>query len=93
MFIATEDIVKLTKHAKIRMNQRGISNFALNIIQENGRCERAPGGGYKDFLWEQGTSKNCGRVQKGHSVAGQSKRGEHYNRRRSNAYCVQKEKG
>ena len=39
--------MKLTKHARIRQRQRGIPELCLNIIQEHGRCERAPGGATK----------------------------------------------
>lgn len=40
----------MTDHAKIRQKQRGISNIALNIIEQNGRCEKAPGGALKIFF-------------------------------------------
>lgn len=39
-----------TNHAKIRQQQRGISNEALDIIERNGRCEKAPGGALKIFF-------------------------------------------
>ena len=39
--------MKLTKHAQARQRQRGIPNFCLDIIQQHGRCERAPGGATK----------------------------------------------
>ena len=40
----------MTDHAKVRQKQRGISNMALNIIEQNGRCEKAPGGALKIFF-------------------------------------------
>ena len=33
----------LTKHAKARQRQRGMPDFLLNIIEQTGRSERAPG--------------------------------------------------
>ncbi len=35
--------MKLTKHAEARKQQRGFSKFTLDIIQQYGRCEKAPG--------------------------------------------------
>jgi len=40
----------MTDHAKGRQKQSGISNIALNIIEQNGRCEKAPGGALKIFF-------------------------------------------
>ncbi len=37
------DEIDFTKHSKIRMRQRGFSDFTMNIIQQYGRCENAPG--------------------------------------------------
>ena len=45
-----EDSVQLTEHSKKRMRQRGFSELALNIIQNYGRCESAPGDATKVFL-------------------------------------------
>jgi hypothetical protein len=42
--------MKMTDHAKGRQKQRGISNMAMNIIEQNGRCEKAPGGALKIFF-------------------------------------------
>ena len=42
--------MNMTDHAKVRQKQRGISNMALNIIEQNGRCEKAPGGALKIFF-------------------------------------------
>lgn len=42
--------MNMTDHAKVRQKQRGISNIALNIIEQNGRCEKAPGGALKIFF-------------------------------------------
>ena len=42
--------MNMTDHAKVRQGQRGISNIALNIIEQNGRCEKAPGGALKIFF-------------------------------------------
>ena len=42
--------MKLSKHAQQRQRQRGFSGLALKIIEENGRCEKAPGGVMKIFF-------------------------------------------
>jgi len=42
--------MKLTKHAEKRKNQRGFSRFTLDIIENFGHMERAPGGATKIFL-------------------------------------------
>lgn len=42
--------MNMTDHAKVRQSQRGISNIALNIIEQNGKCEKAPGGALKIFF-------------------------------------------
>lgn len=42
--------MNMTDHAKVRQKQRGISNIALNIIEQNGRYEKAPGGALKIFF-------------------------------------------
>ena len=42
--------MNMTNHAKIRQQQRGISNIALDIIEQNGKCEKAPGGALKIFF-------------------------------------------
>ena len=42
--------MKLSKHAQQRQRQRGFSDFALKIIEETGRYERAPGGITRIFL-------------------------------------------
>jgi type II restriction/modification system DNA methylase subunit YeeA len=42
--------MNMTDHAKVRQKQRGISNIALDIIEKNGRCEKAPGGALKIFF-------------------------------------------
>ena len=39
--------MKLTKHAQKRKNQRGFSDFSLEIINKFGCCEIAPGGALK----------------------------------------------
>ena len=36
--------MKLTKHARKRMSQRGISHLGLNIIEYFGTYRKAPGG-------------------------------------------------
>jgi len=42
--------MRLTNHAKERFQQRGFSNFSLDIIQQYGRYEKAPGGAIKVFF-------------------------------------------
>jgi hypothetical protein len=42
--------MNMTNHAKVRQQQRGISNIALDIIEQNGKCEKAPGGSLKIFF-------------------------------------------
>jgi len=42
--------MNMTDHAKGRQKQRGISNIALTIIEQNGRCEKAPGGALKFYF-------------------------------------------
>jgi len=42
--------MKITKHAEIRMQQRGFSDFALTIIYRFGREEKAPGGATRIIL-------------------------------------------
>lgn len=42
--------MNITEHAKVRQQQRGISNITLDIIEQNGRCEKAPGGALKIFF-------------------------------------------
>jgi len=45
--------MRLTKHAETRKQQRGFSSLSLDIIQEYGRCEKAPGGAVKFFFGEK----------------------------------------
>lgn len=40
----------MTNHAKVRQQQRGISNIALDIIEQNGKCEKAHDGSLKIFF-------------------------------------------
>lgn len=42
--------MKLTVHAETRKKQRGFSDAILQIIEENGAYERAPGGAIKIFF-------------------------------------------
>lgn len=42
--------MKLTDHAEARKRQRGFSDAILQIIEENGVYERAPGGAVKIFF-------------------------------------------
>lgn len=42
--------MKLNKHSIKRKQQRGFSDFSLNIIKKFGRSEKAPGGALKIFL-------------------------------------------
>jgi len=42
--------MRLTNHAKVRFQQRGFSNFSLDIIQKYGRYEKAPGAAIKVFF-------------------------------------------
>jgi len=42
--------MKMTDHAKVRQNQRGMSNLVLDIIEQYGRCEKAAGGAIKIFF-------------------------------------------
>jgi hypothetical protein len=42
--------MKLTRHAKQRQRQRGLSDLALKLIEEKGRYEKAPGGLMRIFL-------------------------------------------
>jgi hypothetical protein len=42
-----------TKHLVKRQCQRGISDYLLNIIEENGKYLRAPGGAIKIHLGNQ----------------------------------------
>lgn len=42
--------MKLTKHAEKRIRQRGFSYFSLEIIENFGRYESAPGNATKVFL-------------------------------------------
>ena len=42
--------MKITRHAKKRISQRGFSNFTLDIIQKYGYCRKAPGGAVKIFF-------------------------------------------
>jgi len=42
--------MKMTDHAKVRQNQRGMSNLVIDIIEQYGRCEKAAGGAIKIYL-------------------------------------------
>ena len=42
--------MKMTDHAKVRQNQRGMSNLVLDIIEQYGRYEKAAGGAIKIYL-------------------------------------------
>jgi len=42
--------MKLTKHAEVRKNQRGFSNFSLELIENFGEHRKAPGGVTRIFL-------------------------------------------
>ncbi len=42
--------MKMTRHAKKRISQRGFSNFTLDIIQKYGSCTKVPGGAVKIFF-------------------------------------------
>jgi hypothetical protein len=45
--------VKITNHAKMRINQRGFSKRVLDIIMKNGVSEKAPGGAIRVFFGEK----------------------------------------
>lgn len=42
--------MKMTDHAKVRQNQRGMSNLVIDIIEQYGRCEKAAGGAIKIYF-------------------------------------------
>lgn len=42
--------MKLTKHAKIRMSQRGIKNIIIDLIYRYGRKERTQGDCYSYYI-------------------------------------------
>ncbi len=42
--------MKMSKHARMRMRQRGFSDFSMEIIRQCGRYEKAVGGAEKIFF-------------------------------------------
>ena len=51
--------MRLTEHAKIRKQQRGFSNLSIDIIQNFGRIEKAPGGVIKVFFGRKEYQQAC----------------------------------
>jgi hypothetical protein len=56
--------MEITKHAKERQRQRGLSDFALKIIEQNGRWEKAPGGVTKIFFGKKEYQKTISEFKK-----------------------------
>jgi len=56
--------MQLTQHAKKRMNQRGISDFTLNIIMQHGRLENAPGGATALFYGKKEHQKTISELKR-----------------------------
>ena len=56
--------MEVTKHAKERQQQRGLSDFSLKIIEQNGRWEKAPGGATKLFFGRKEYQKAIGEFKK-----------------------------
>ena len=56
--------VKTTKHAKIRMQQRGFSDFSLKVIHRFGREEKAPGGATRIILGKREHQQVVGEFKK-----------------------------
>lgn len=56
--------MEITRHAKRRQQQRGMSDFALKIIEQNGRWEKAPGGVVKIFFGNKEYQKTISEFKK-----------------------------
>ena len=54
----------MTKHAKIRMQQRGFSDFSFDVIYKYGREEKAPGGVTRIMLGNREHQKVVGEFKK-----------------------------
>ena len=67
--------MRLTSHAKKRARQRGFSNLSLDIIQECGRTERAPGGAVKIFFGKKEHQKAVGEFKKAIQLLDKAKGG------------------
>jgi hypothetical protein len=56
--------MQLTRHARIRRQQRGFSRPALRIIQRYGRCENVPGGALRFFFGEKEYRQAVGELKR-----------------------------
>jgi hypothetical protein len=56
--------MEVTKHAKERQQQRGLSDFALKIIEQNGSWGKAPGGATKVFFGKKDCQRAIGEFKK-----------------------------
>ena len=56
--------MEITRHAEKRQHQRGLSDFALKIIEQNGRWEKAPGGVIKVFFGNKEYQRTIGEFKK-----------------------------
>ena len=56
--------MKMTKHAKARQRQRGMPDFLLNIIEQTGRSERAPGDAIKIFFGKREYQRTIEQLKK-----------------------------
>lgn len=56
--------VKTNKHAKIRKQQRGFSDFSLTVIHRFGREEKAPGGATRIILGKREHQQVVGEFKK-----------------------------
>jgi hypothetical protein len=56
--------MELTKHAKLRQDERGIPNSLLDVILENGIPTDAPGGAIKIFFGKREHQKTVSALKK-----------------------------
>lgn len=67
--------MKLTEHAVTRKQQRGFSDTILQIIEENGSYQRAPGGAVKIFFGKREHKKTVEYFKKCIQLADKAKGG------------------
>jgi len=56
--------MRISRHARVRSQQRGMSEFAIQMILQHGKISFAPGGTRKIFLGNKEHSKIVGELKK-----------------------------
>jgi hypothetical protein len=67
--------MEITKHAQTRIQQRGISNMVLQIIENYGRVSYAPGGAEKIFFGKRECNRTINELKKAISLVERARGG------------------